>query len=264
MYDGIDSLAAGIHNQFPNAAMVAGYIDGAFAWTSAQFGLWPASTVKVKIAVFASTNAGDVIDCETGDATPAQAAAWVNMRIAAGYYRPTIYCNLSTVPAVRTATGSLILGQDYDIWVADYDGSTASVYAGTAAKQYLNTASYDKSIVYDDAWPHRTAPSLPSDWYYWPVRNLSVVNVGPSSVKLTWDSPNGPDGAAAVGQYQVTIRKNGQDLASYPRTSPKTAVTETYQYGSLPSNTALVAFVRAMEADGSHAGIWSTVNFTTT
>jgi hypothetical protein len=167
MYDGINSLAAGIHNRFPGTEMVAGYIDGNYAWTQAEWNLFP-HAVKVQVTVSSSVNAGDVIDCETGDATPAEAAAWVRKRRAVGYYRPTIYCSRSVIPAVRQATGNLVLGRDYDIWVADYTGTPHQVTApGTpaalcVATQYLNTAGYDESTVYDDGWPHRTAPKPPA------------------------------------------------------------------------------------------------------
>lgn len=139
------------------AEMVAGYVDGRYAWSAADWELFPDSE-KVRVAVRASTDSGDVIDCETGDATPAEAAAWVRMRRAAGLHRPTVYCDLSEVPAVRHAAGSLVLGRDWDLWVASWDGSASGPYPGAAAKQYRSTAAYDVSAVYDDGWPHRTAP----------------------------------------------------------------------------------------------------------
>lgn len=160
MYDGINALAAGIAREFPAAAKVAGYVDGRYAWSQAQWDLFPAAD-HVRIAVRASTNAGDVLDVETGDATPQQAKAWIEMRRAAGLWRPTVYCSLSVVPDVRRETGSLILGRDYDIWVAKYDRSAAQPAvpglpsASFAAKQYEADAAWDVSAVYDEAWPHR-------------------------------------------------------------------------------------------------------------
>jgi hypothetical protein len=167
MYDGVRSLAAGIHHSFPNAAMVAGYDNGLYAWTTAEWNLFP-HAVKVHISITASANTGDVLDVEQGDATPAQAKAWIEMRKRAGLYRPTIYCSRSVIPAVRQATGNLVLGRDYDIWAADYTGQPHQVVApGTpsalcAATQYINTTGYDASVVYDDGWPHRSAPKPPA------------------------------------------------------------------------------------------------------
>lgn len=175
MYDGINSLAAGIARQFPRAAKVAGYVNGLYAWSQAEWDLFPHAD-HVKIAVRASTNDGDVLDVETGDATAAEAAAWIRMRHAAGLYRPTVYCSLSVVPDVRRETGSLILGVDYDIWVAKYDRSPAEPAvpglppARFAAKQYEADSAWDVSVLYDPEWPHRQpahpapvpAPASPS------------------------------------------------------------------------------------------------------
>jgi hypothetical protein len=160
MYDGINALAAGIAREFPNAAMVAGYINGAYAWSQQDWNLFP-HAVHVQVTITASVNSGDVLDVEAGDATPDQAAGWIAMRKAAGYYRPSIYCSLSVIPAVRAGTGSYVLGTDYDIWVADYTGSAHEVTAPgspsatCSATQYESTANYDVSMVYDDGWPHR-------------------------------------------------------------------------------------------------------------
>ena len=156
MYDGINVLAAGIAQEFPNAAMVAGYINGQFAWASAQWNLFPHAD-HVTISTTAGANEGDVLDVESGDATPDQTAGWIAMRKAAGLYRPTIYCSRDVIPAVRIGTGSYILDKDYDIWVADYTGVAHQV-SGCAATQYESTANYDISTVYDTAWPHRKAP----------------------------------------------------------------------------------------------------------
>jgi hypothetical protein len=157
MPDGINSLAPGIAKTFPGTNWVAGYLNGTFVWSQADWDLFPHAN-HVTITVTASADIGDVLDVETGDATPPQAEAWIAMRKAAGLYRPTIYCNLSTVPAVRAGTGKYVLGTDYDLWIAVFDNSTASPYAGCAAKQYESTTNYDLSEVYDVDWPHRAAP----------------------------------------------------------------------------------------------------------
>jgi hypothetical protein len=160
MYDGINSLAAGIARAFPDAVKVAGYVNGIYAWSQAEWDLFPHAD-HVTISVTASANAGDVLDVETGDATPAEAAAWIRMRKAAGLFRPTVYCSLSVIPDVRRETGSLVLGVDYDIWVADYDDSASNVYPLAVAKQYRSTAGWDASAVYDERWPHRKPPGTP-------------------------------------------------------------------------------------------------------
>jgi len=160
MYDGINTLAAGIAHDFPNAQMVAGYLTGQYAWTAAEWALFPRAA-HVTIVTTAGANAGDVLDVEQGDASPDQAQAWIALRKRSGLYRPTIYCSLSVVPAVRQGTGPYILGKDYDLWVAKWDGTTTLPYPLAVAKQEASDARKDTSVVYDDLWPHRSVPVPP-------------------------------------------------------------------------------------------------------
>jgi hypothetical protein len=188
MYDGINSLAAGIARDFPGAAKVAGYVNGTYAWSQAEWGLFPHAD-HVAISVTASANAGDVLDVETGDATPGQCAGWIAMRKAAGLFRPTVYCSRSVVPAIRAGTGSYVLGRDYDIWVAEYDGSPSPLVppgtppASYAAKQYESTPGYDVSAVYDPGWPHRHAPVAAG-----PAAPGGMSATPHETVSFAWDS----------------------------------------------------------------------------
>jgi hypothetical protein len=275
MYDGINSLAAGIRKRFPDAAMVAGYVDGSFAWTQAEWNLFP-HAVHVEVAVLSSTNFGDVIDCETGDATPERAAAWVRMRKLAGYYRPTIYCSRSVIPQVRAATGNLILGKDYDIWCADYTGQQHQVTAPglppatCAATQYLNTDAYDASIVYDDGWPHRSAPKPPSppspppaDWTFGAPQKLTARG-GRTSVELAWQPPAGapqPPAAYQVFIYFGTECSRDTIVPSYPRTVHGLSHLE----GSLRRGRGYTAHVVAAGPNGTRVRpfTYASVAFTT-
>jgi len=161
MRDGIATLAAGIARDFAGEPRVAGYADGPYAWSQAEWDLFPGVN-HVKIAVRASFNGGDVLDVEKGDATLHEAPGWIDMRHAAGLYRPTVYCSLSAVPAVRAATGHRILGRDYDIWVAEYTTRATPPAvpglppAGYAAWQRKSTGAWDESLVLDQGWPHRS------------------------------------------------------------------------------------------------------------
>ena len=145
MYDGVDA------SRLPtNAELVAGYVDGLYVWSAAAWARFPHS-VKVRIAVFSSTNDGEVLDVETGDATPAESVDWVLMRRRAGA-DPTVYMNTSTWPAVRAAFSARNVAAPH-YWIAQYDG-VASLPAGAVAKQYYNNnqAGYDLSVV-ADYWP---------------------------------------------------------------------------------------------------------------
>lgn len=160
MYDGVNSLAAGIARDFPGAQMIAGYLTGSYAWTAAEWALFP-HAAHVTISTVGTANAGDVLDVEAGDATPAQAHDWIVMRKRAGLYRPTLYASKSRLAEIRVATRELILGRDYDIWEADWDGSSKPDYPLAVAKQFKNATGYDQSAVFDDGWPHRHAPVSP-------------------------------------------------------------------------------------------------------
>jgi hypothetical protein len=158
MYDGINTDAATIARVIKPGDKLAYYNDGRYAWTKEEIALFP-NNEHVTITVLGG--AADVCDCETGDMTPDEAAAWVRKRKLAGYLRPTVYRSLALMKDIRNATGGLIMGKDWDSWVADYDNSPTNVYEGAAAKQYRSTAGYDVSEVYDENWPHRSAPVPP-------------------------------------------------------------------------------------------------------
>ena len=84
LYDGITAS-----NLPPDAVIVAGYVDGLFRWKDSDWARFTRA-IKVRIAAFASTQDGQVLDVEAGDATPAQAPAWVLARRVKGV-DPTIY-----------------------------------------------------------------------------------------------------------------------------------------------------------------------------
>jgi hypothetical protein len=187
MYDGVPTDAADIKAIFKAGNLVAYYANGDFAWTDAELALFPTDS-RVSITPTASGKA-DVLDVETGDATPAQTLQWIKDQKATGYYRPTIYCSLDTVPAVRIGTGPYILGKDYDLWVADWDGTTALPYPSAVAKQYRSSGSFDTSVVFDSAWPHRTAtpefPAVQTGWVHSDTTNL-IAKVVTHDGGKTW------------------------------------------------------------------------------
>jgi hypothetical protein len=146
MYDSITAV------DIPaTAQMVAGYVqdDPSFGWSDADWARFP-TAVKVRIATRAWINDGHVLDVETGDATPAQAPGWAQMRRAAGV-DPTVYCNASTERAVRAAFDAAGVPQP-DYWTAHYD-NVPTLPPGSVAKQYINDpisgGHYDLSVVAD-------------------------------------------------------------------------------------------------------------------
>jgi hypothetical protein len=145
-----------------SAEIVGGYVEGKWKWTAEDWARFP-DAVKVTIAVWAAD--ADVLDVELGDATPDMAPDWIRRQQARGLAVPTVYCNLSTWPAVRQACAGLT----FDPWIAEYGIPGTPSYGrphllpDMAATQYADPAAgsgghYDLSLCADH-WP-RHAPKV--------------------------------------------------------------------------------------------------------
>ncbi|HZP15638.1 MAG TPA: hypothetical protein VFA96_07435 [Nocardioides sp.] len=143
--------------------LVAGYVDGLYAWSQDNWDRFPPGVIRVHIAVFSTTNDGHVLDVEPGNATPAQAVDWVLMRRGAGA-DPTIYCSVSNWPVLRAAFAARDVPEPH-WWLAAYD-DVAVIPAGTVAKQYNDDLHlhqpYDISVV-ADYWPGVDSADPPSN-----------------------------------------------------------------------------------------------------
>ena len=118
MYDSTEAAAIPA-----DAQVVAGYIDGAFAWSKADWDRFQIpDSQKITITVFGGQLAA-VCDCETGDLTPDEAASWIQ-----SYPGNIVYCNLSTAPAVvqamKNAGMAGLPGEStqFYLWIADWTG----------------------------------------------------------------------------------------------------------------------------------------------
>lgn len=147
-----------------DAQMVAGYADGAYVWRQADWDRFP-TAAKVTISTQPGSTIADVLDVELGDATPSDAARWVQARTDAGFLRPTVYCARSSMSTVAAA----LSGMKYELWVADWTGQPHAI-EGAVAVQYANPSTsgghFDLSVVYDDFWPltdPSTSPGEPMD-----------------------------------------------------------------------------------------------------
>jgi len=215
MWDGLNTDASYIARLIRPGDLVAYYIDGLYAWNSAQIRMFPHNE-HVTITVFG--NPADVADAETGDLTPEAAADWVRRQKARGYWRPTIYRSLSVMDDVRRTTGDLVLGKDWDAWVADYDNRTESVYPGSAAKQFRNASDFDESEVYDDQWPHRTmSVVVPVTNPKWPAGQLLVLNNRGHAVEALQKALSG---SAIRG-----VRASTSTVSSAARPTPRSRIT---------------------------------------
>jgi hypothetical protein len=140
--------------------LYAGYIDGEYAdWTliASRFG----AGISLKITAIPGSQwalEADVCDCETGDYTPQQAAAWALARLR-GHNVARIYSSRSTWPQVVRFLGTL----DTEVlwWAATLDGTTA--VPGAAAVQFTNHGNlWDESVISDVRWWPAANPPAPA------------------------------------------------------------------------------------------------------
>jgi hypothetical protein len=136
------------------AHAVAGYVDGRYAWPQAGWD-WHGAPLKVRITVTGQTLNAHVADVENGDLTPAQGAAWLKRKKAAGQIGALYFSRglLSTVVAAVRAEG---LGPaDWTIWEADWTAVPHlrdSAYAVQYDHPPHSGGHYDLSLV-ADYWP---------------------------------------------------------------------------------------------------------------
>lgn len=173
-------------------AIVAGYVDGLYAWSPAGWARFSGQKVSVTVKGAAGAR---VCDVESGDLSPSQGLAWAQEELGAGR-RPTIYVSRSEWPQVAGHAG-------VDYWVADWTGK-AHLVPGSVATQWSPGGLYDTSET-DGVWPGlppATPPVVPvpgapvhypgdamqatpinvliaggKGWYPLPVSAAKVVNV---------------------------------------------------------------------------------------
>jgi hypothetical protein len=163
MYDSVTS-----HDIPQGVQMVAGYVDGAYAWSAFDWALHPGA-VKVRITVGSGTLDAHVADVETGDFTPAQGAAWAKAKLARGE-TPYLYFSLSQEQNIINALRAI--GVDHmkvGFWTAEWTG-VPHFAGGATITQYDHPphsgGHYDLSVAADflpgiDAAP-APAPTPPA------------------------------------------------------------------------------------------------------
>lgn len=104
-----------------DAGAVAGYVNGAWPTFAEVQKRWPKAK-HLSIAVTSSANA-ECLDVEPGDATPADAAAWVKRQIARGVKKPVVYTSVSQAQTLLAALAKGgIKRSDVRLWTAHYSG----------------------------------------------------------------------------------------------------------------------------------------------
>jgi hypothetical protein len=161
IYDSVNPLGipAGVD-------VVAGYVDGAYANIEAMRKAHPQAYV-LEITVTGRPGVR-VVDCERGDLTPEQAAAWAHTELKAGR-KPTVYCSESTWPDVIEYLKKLRVHQTaVEWWIASWTTVARAaepapeLFAGAVARQYAsdvphNGSAYDLSIT-QGRWPLAPLP----------------------------------------------------------------------------------------------------------
>ena len=151
--------------------IVAPYVNGLFASTEQQVRARFPHIPVAWIDVNGTHPAADVLDVETGDATPAGAVLWVKakraLQLGATHtlYPPVLYCNRATLTPLFNAmhAAGYRVVQDFRLWVATLDGTThladmTGVTAVQARGEAQTGGHYDESVVYDPAWLAPPAP----------------------------------------------------------------------------------------------------------
>ncbi len=156
MYDGVTLGSIPAHG----SQMIAYYLNGHYAVPSVAHveAMFPGKVLVPIDVTGGRANYARVLDVETGDASPATAAQWVqSFKLVNPSYphggRPVIYCNLSTLAAVTLEmhAAGLYAGRDFYLWIATQDG-TEFQGPGVVACQTWDRGGYDESVVYSDQW----------------------------------------------------------------------------------------------------------------
>jgi hypothetical protein len=154
-----------------SVAVVATYGNGSYATTEAAVeARFPRARYgHARIDVNGErADIANVLDVETGDATPPVARVWVqSFRKLHPGQLPVVYCNRSPMPAViaECAKAGLVPGAHYGLWIATLDGTEVPHRAGDGivACQHKGAAQtgghWDESVIYDpNIWLPATAP----------------------------------------------------------------------------------------------------------
>lgn len=161
MYDATSPPS--IPDTVPEPDYAAGYLDGKWPSFAAMVARFPNANHVSITAIPGSPQASSaqVCDCEDGDYTASQAAAWAAGRLAMRVV-PTIYCSASNWGNVQLACVALgVSVSSVDWWIAAYPGPGPVLYGGSVAHQYADCGTYDESIVLDGWVPGRSTDPPP-------------------------------------------------------------------------------------------------------
>lgn len=185
-----------------------------------------------------------------------------------------------TWPLETGSTGSLVytLQVNLNRWaygiglkselVTDSDFGLATKAAVILAQEHFGQRGVTAGICNQAIYQALENPApLNPDTVYSAVQDVKLDSAGPTSVKITFTAPAGPEGMPAVGGYDIAIAVGDKlegEVSSYPREVPKAPNPQTWQGGSLKSSTGYTLGIRAVDEQGGRAGEWVLLHFETT
>jgi peptidoglycan hydrolase-like protein with peptidoglycan-binding domain len=231
-----------VHLLPAGANAYAGYLDGTYS-NFAQVKAGHPQAHLIGIAVRTSDD-GDALDVEPGDATISQAAEWVARQHARGAARPIIYVSSGNAQQlINTLAGAGISRSAYRLWAAHYGTGShicgpACGYPQADATQFTSKArgeSLDESQMADDFFGAQplTFPIAQGDTGTEVVTLQKMLNAWASVIGLAPvlvpDGNFGPKTLAAVKRAQAffTFAQSGEcdhplwtDLSGTPTPRP--------------------------------------------
>lgn len=139
------------------------YVDGIYAATVQQIDAWKGPKVLINVTGDPG-HGGDMLDVETGDATPAAIPAWYDAQAAKGTRYLGVYSNRDNFTACTQALGARPAAR----WLATLDGTVLHTFDGhpiaacQAFGEALVRAHYDLSLIFDETWHPEGDVEIPS------------------------------------------------------------------------------------------------------
>jgi hypothetical protein len=278
--------------QAPQGFQLCGYDTGSggVAWTPA---MWAAHPGAVHIdqapdtAVLEALEApdwrdgvhatSDVLDVESG-AVPVGSplvAAWAKSALAAyaagtrpGQRVPALYQSASNVTANVNALVAGGVTSGVGLWIAKWDGNKAADIAALAVAsgpfpvigfQYADLGNYDADV-FSTSWLDTVSGAA---WVFGPCRGVKFRGGATTTFGVTGYSPGTPE-KLAVGDYEIacfegTSFGHGAQVHGYPVSVPKgSSPAFSYTGHGVKQGAPCTIGVRAVAANGGHAGPWVT------
>lgn len=147
MYDATepDTIPADV----PAPGYTMGYVDGKWPSYEAMRARYPTAVPVALSAIPDSATAATAQGCdgESGDYSPAQAAAFAHAKLTDGVV-PFTYCSWANWHDYQLACTDIgVNPNDVDWGIAAYPGIGAVLYPGTVFHQFIDHGPYDQSVV---------------------------------------------------------------------------------------------------------------------